>query len=1281
MKKITVASSLFLAGLLAAFAAAPVALEGKDTRRIVLKDWTGGRGFAPDLVNYTIDMPADGGRSLRLFDGEGVPLPVQVTPAGQGKATLSFVAEVPAKTNMNYWLHTDGQGTVAVPAVSVVKEGETLTLTNQLLAVKVPAAQEKTFDKPVTADTLPSPILAFRGADKTWKGEGKLLSKRPVKKFTVARTAEGPVFCAIRYRLDYEGGGWYEATVRVTDRSPLAEVREEYDLGQVAEKNAEFWQLDLSKGWDADTSEHMNVAGQSFVKVTYPAIEQDAMAASGPQAADFDLSGGLMIHHDSCWGSRFVSYYGIHNAGERQANPDTYALAMVAPLHKGEWRRANSLPVDIKDRQVRILFPMDSATISFKSEPGSDIGPFSMHEHDPNLPASRTRRVWGLVLAHPTITVTPPKGHGSTCLGYSVRNLYGTVGLDRFKDFVLDWKDGGVTYPRVFITPDGVKKYREAVKADPNFALATYDNVKNPVGLKNFFILTGDPAVAQQEVPGVIKELDEAILLHSAALSVAHHHALGMWGLPLAHAESVLSWPDLPAETRVAIRSRLAMLCYLLTEPDVTSAGNSSHHGNPNMGVARLSDRSNVAALIPDHPMHKVWAEYMGDFLAYKQGTLMAPEGAWSEFGVSYHAHGYGKIERGLMGALADKVAAADTIWKYNRQDNDYFLNLLTPVDARFGNRLIPGMANSPCGSPMHLLQTMGNFADRDPEFAANLRWGWEEGGRMIGTGADSITVAAMARPEIPAKEAKLTSRVYPGFGVIFRAHQGPDETCLYLRSGYNWSHWNFDQGNLICYSKGATLLPPQPYQYDHGMIDRAFPDKNILRFGTPTNDMVYATPDSNILDAQFSESVDYAWHSTGFPDWYFNPGAKPGLGGPRARVEAPGTTDGAFTWDRQVAFLKGKTGKSPNYFVIRDSVNGDGKAASWFNLSLPGRKQYLKVEGEKVAVDTEWPTKLDLFFPGRPNPAFEMREAMLPTYYADDAYFKFSRTPAEGTPISRDYVTPDGTPVLWKKWTAQRKDGPDIWDYFISIAHNPAHPDYLTRTFAFEKWRDLQQQQVTLRLPNAPGQDVMWVLYPRGAGETAPTATQLAPGVTKVVTGEGTDYVFLSTTPFTYTVEGVVFDGTAGALRVPKGGKPVLVFSTGGKPKAEPRVITEGDKVRFIAPEPVYVNLSHGNVGVRGVGPFDLTLTPDGITGNVDGGIRTIVCTWPEKIVRPGYWMDGVRWYAGFADEPSITKGQKTPQFSIAMGVSAGKHEVKIAEWTWPALPPVPARSTLALK
>jgi hypothetical protein len=244
--------------------------------------------------------------------------------------------------------------------------------------------------------------------------------------------------------------------------------------------------------------------------------------------------------------------------------------------------------------------------------------------------------------------------------------------------------------------------------------------------------------------------------------------------------------------------------------------------------------------------------------------------------------------------------------------------------------------------------------------------------------------------------------------------------------------------------------------------------------------------------------------------------------------------------------------------------------------------------------------------------------------------------------------------------------------------------------------WVGGKEQHVTLRLQSAPGQEIAWVLYPRGAGETTPTATQLAPGVTKVVTAEGIDYVFLSTTPLEYKGDGIEFSGQAGTVRIPNTGKPELVLLRGSKlvysdrkldykaiivnpvMAAEPQVVAEGEKIRFVAPASVYVKLTHGNVGVRGMGPFDLTFTADGITGTVDGGVRTIVTTWPERIVRPGYWMDGVRWCAGFADEPTISKGTTTPQFSIAFGVSAGKHTIKIAEWEWPAMPITPARKEI---
>ena len=1199
---------------------------GAEPQTITIKDRTG-RGFPPDLVNYTIEAPPDGGKSLRLSDADGKPMPVQVTPVEKGKATLSFVAAVPPGGSTDYTLRTDGSGPVAPAAVSTTRDGGALVLANQLLAVKVPTPMAKSFEQPIAADTLPAPILAFRGPGGAWRGAGTMQHKRPVKKLTVTQTASGPVFAEVRYRLDYAEGGWYEATVRVTDRAPFARVREAYDLGINAD--TDHWQLDLSKGWKPDAAEHMNVAGQGNGPATFVSLAKEEKAKPANIDANLTAAAGgdlplRFIHHDSCWGSKFVAYYGVHEAAARQADAGNYPLALVAPLHKGDWRRANSLPVYVKGGQVRVQFPMSVVQTSWIKEPRSDVSPFSCHEHDPALPTTYGRRVWALVLTPPIMSSKKLQGNarsrGEPGAGNAVRIYYGVVGLDRYKDYVLDWPfdsaqdrpDTGAQYPRVFTTPEW--------QAKP----------------------------AQGHVPafprGHGRDLQASINLIVSSISVHHHHTLGDYGGPIGAAEAALANPDLPAEERRLLRTRLALLCYLLTEPDVTSAGNGSHHGNPNMGVSRLSDRSNLAALIPDHPMHETWAEYMGAFLAYKQGTFMAPEGAWIEYGASYHMHGYGKILRGLMGALSSGVPDSAQTYAYNRVDLDYFLNLLSPADPRYGSRIIPGTANSPMGQSPHYLQAMGTVADRDPEFAANLRWAWDQNGRMVGTGADAITIPAMIRPSIAAEEPALTSRSYPGFGVIFRAHQGADETCLYLRSGYHWSHWGQDQGNLMLYAKGAVLLPPQPYQYGRPK-DPAFPDKNFLRFGAPVNDLPHDWSDSNILDAKFGPSVDYAWHSTGYPDWWITPGASPGFARGIPNVASPfsrsilpdlGQKEGAFTWDRQVVFLKSPNAKGANYFVIRDSTQGDGQFASWLSLDLLGRKDNVKIDGAKVAVDTEWPTKLDLVFTDRDQPAFEMVEDDLPMHHG--AYNK-------PTGSSRNWI-----------------DG------------------------------NKKERHVMLRLQSAPGQEVAWVLYPRGKGEPAPTATRLAPGVTKVVTAEGTDYVFLSATPLEFKGEGLEFNGHAGAVRVPKAGQPELEMLRGrklsfkgktvnGPAAAEPHVIAEGGKVRFVAPAPVYVKLTHGNVGVRGMGPFDLTFTPESITGTVDGGVRTLVTTWPEKIVRPGYWMDGVRWCAGFADEHSLYKGSEPPQFAIAFGVSAGPHEVKIAEWEWPAMPTPPARAVLTIR
>jgi len=77
-------------------------------------------------------------------------------------------------------------------------------------------------------------------------------------------------------------------------------------------------------------------------------------------------------------------------------------------------------------------------------------------------------------------------------------------------------------------------------------------------------------------------------------------------------------------------------------------------------------------------------------------------------------------------------------------------------------------------------------------------------------------------------------------------------------------------------------------------------------------------------------------------------------------------------------------------------------------------------------------------------------------------------------------------------------------------------------------------------------------VLYPRLKAEPAARFTPLADGKGVMVKGgTGTDYVFLSTTPFSFQEGPVKFSGTVGMAQL-RGGKPVLCLPVEGTLEAD---------------------------------------------------------------------------------------------------------------------------------
>jgi len=1254
-------------------------------KKIKITDFSG-RGFAPDLVQYKLDINKNLLASLRLLDDKKNQMPVQFSQnASNSSITMSFVAEVLPDGTSVYTLDNKGKP-AAKPAINIQKKSKIIEISNNLLSIKVPSVQKTEYKLPVSASTLPAPILGFKSGKSVWLGKSKILTEHKVKSFSVELREKGPVYAEVVYQINWAEGGFYKATMQVIDRVPIVKIREEFDLKKLDGKD--FWELQLAANWSPDRMETAR---------TY-ANGSGVDKGSNKPLLQLSKMKNVRIIPDNIAFS--ISYIGIFNKAEKTKNPNQYQMAGFVPLHKGDWRKMNVVPVKSKGiNDVRLMLSMSARDANWIDDVGSETSPFSMQEHDPELPRTYGRRVWGLVLAAPklenskksTVRFTyfraPQK---LSLLGpfAQVRSFYGTVGLNRYKNFILEWNNQQTKYPKLY----------NNIAKDPNIADAS-----------------------GKSLTSLLTELKGLCNAPISCSTISHHLMISSY-VNAAHADAVLANKKLSPELRKLITSRLALIMYLFEDPDFISYGNGAHTGNPNMGTCRYMGANAFLPLLENHPMFKTWRKHVAGYTEYKMASQIAPGGSYLEFGSSYHMHGYARTTNSLPGLLAAGAANIKKLYQYyHKPDWDYFMNLLTPKDPRYGSRIIPGLANAGPGQVGHFLEAAGSFVKLYPEFAANLKWAWEANGS--GRVKNPWIMPKKLKPVKP----QLTSRIFPGFGVVFRAHQGDDETYMLIRSGFDWSHWYIDQGHIVIMSRGSVLLPYQPYAYWSANVKKKsknFDYYNLLRFGETSNEFPYDWPDGNVLDHTFGKSVDYAWISTGIPDWFINPSINPKL---KNRLPANVVTgqlrkldskfkqkEGAFDWNRQIMFMKGKTANSPNYFVIRDSMQGDGQLSNYFFLNLLGTEKNIIIKNNDIHLNTEWPVEADIIFPDRKklNPEFYSEKEKL------DMHNIVSKNPVK------------------------------IRDWF-DIKGNPM-PKELVKSRGYAK-SGLEQHTI-LRLTGKPGSGYTWIVYPRKKTEAMPKVSSPAEGVVNVQHPEGNDYIFISTSQLKYSKNNIIFEGKSGSIRI--NDKTVTLILTGGAGKigykgciynavapfekvipisklsqeekthpanktaiklpvreknskeiapgvflneknkiskyfvtgkvvsvvyADKNITVDArnayiektpEYIRFITPDTTYVKLTVGNTGVRGIGPFDLTFRKNKITGKVEGKTRTIVTTWPENIVRPMFKLDNIRYFAGWADDHCVSKDTKAPQFAIAFGVLNGKHNVLIDEWTFPPLP-----------
>lgn len=1195
--------------------AAPMAVPADG--RIVIRDY-GYRDWGPELVHYTVDPAKFATGACGLNDADGKQIPCQVDDG-----ILTFVASLGKGKTAEYRL-TAGPG--AASPIRLSQADGHIEIGNEHFALRAPSPGEKSYATPVAAGDVPPPVLAWQAAGGPWFGGARFVTERRVAAATFRLVSQGPACIIYEARYRFVPAGEYVWRATVAAGLDRAEIAEEFDFGAIT-AGQDFLLLDVQSGLSAERIGVVVAAGdtggqtrrQPLAEYLAPKLKDGAnppapVGGQGATPMPPRPQAGMVLLEKIAAGGRWGDLRGgieLRGAGEGDQPPP--GRVAVVPLHVGSWRRAVALTVWHQEKAgVVVALPISVRPVTWYSEVTDDISPFSTHEHDSGLKESYGRREWALYFG-----ATPEV----------VQSTVGYIGLDTFKEWILDWPETAKAgdYPRAWYTREGVARLKQSLDRHPD---------REAFG--RYYVFSGRTEDAiehgRQAAEGMLAQFGYLGDWNVGGLS--HYRQAQSLAAPAALADDALACPELPAELRRELRRALAVGAYLISNPDLNPRGAGVHLGNNNMPINRTSTLLYFAGLLPDHPLYGYWMQKGTEFIQFKLGTYIAPDGAPNEPPM-YQLYGPLRFLSDAV-TVIHNTGGPDLARKL--LDNGRYLATMTMPDARFdGRRILPGMGNSG-----NFLDSCYGFliadADRlDKDTAGLLQavyrraWPTEPLGSRWG---NHMGMAFRYLPDVPESRAPLTTTVFPTYGVMFRAHYDtPGETAMLFRIGANWGHWDTDALNLVLYGKGAPLSPGTGYQYYYGPATEGNAIyHNRVKLGQPDLQEVFGRVDNELRDYGFGPYADYAAGSR-----YFPPEVFPDAGG-----EA--------WWNRHVMFLKSPRPDGANYFVVRDTFTAATPRPSWWTwMNLEGAD---RIRADGVAFEKDKAPY------NRRAPETEMeartgRVLELGTDYGAATWMAFSEPQAFRVRMTFDYDVGNSSRLGFA-------------------------PEFLPRLPG-------KETKTIIESVGKPGQEYFYVIYPRRNGEPAPTVTSPAPGCLKVVTPEGTDYVFLNDAPAEVKADDVTFSGKAGAVRV-LGDRIALCLNAGTgslgykgcafagagpfERVLKPGELKPGETKVTDTYEKAWRSVEIGEgLTVRGEGPFTARLDGKVIRVSVEGRARELFVTKPAWMRWVRYWVDGAEHMACWTDYPASGWGRYANTALIAVTVPDGKHELEIRDCVYPAV------------
>jgi len=1277
---------------------------------ISIRDYVG-VNWGPAVVTYRVLFdPAVDPQELTLTDAQGAPLLFQLAdrqPANgrTRSATLRFLAKVEANGVSHYTLAAKGAGAIAAEAmpVTVRNTRRGIEIDNSVIAVRLPAAAQIEYPQPIAARLggVPGFVQGVRLPDGKWAGSSTLVTDQPVSAFFCELLEAGPVSAIVRLEYRFAPRGYYRVIVRLDQDAPVAFVDEEFDFGEFTD-GSDFLALDLTAGWQPEAVAW--AAEKPFKQNDAMARRMEQVKARGWTAggyyemplADAASENGQYVHPWGAWGvsapvppaqnwlymmpwTDFGPRASYIAAGQADAAPDGCVPQLgVLALHAGSWRRPSNSTVRLNTAGGgRAVLEMPIACFGVMRP----FNPFDSAEEDQSVPPSFGCRVWGLVTG---------VRNSEELRQWQLR--YGMIGLDRYKDWVLEWdaepEMDAATYPRGYITAAQLETMRETLDTNP---------FKDEI--RKSYLGSPTDAVGQSAAAAAA-----ALPLAARAASLAAHFRMAQYDNSLVpKIDAALAWPGLEGDARKTLLAKTAAMAYILSDPDFNPRGIGMHLGNPNMPINRYMGFPQYVNLLPSHPMHETWMAEAQRYMLWKWADNVSPGGAWREE-IHYQQAAVPHMLEAAIN-VRNGGQSIDAILPYVREQNRYNLACVCPPDLNEnGLRGCEGTGNGGIvrtGFPVYAANLLKDF---DPQLAGNLIWLWQAIGKST---AGHGLVPFAYEPEIkPVAPADVHGAFLPGYGATARAHFGTsNETFLMFRCGYNQSHYDMDQGSFKFYAYGEHMMPNSSRGYaappaptmQHGLLLFGDADKPWMQN--------HGRVDSMIVDYAYLDTVN---HLLGWQRFDRKSG---GNQGNRERK--------AFEWYRQFLFMKGINAANPSYFVLRDTLRGEDIPQSHFNTWVIGDDKQISKDGGRLTVATPQDNRLDLQFlePAAIDPRITFVPAAEPNPFGISKYgsteIRVSQPAGQGYlmvayPRRADTAPPKVERLAEGVVKVQTVEGTDY--VFLSpdtvIEFENDEVSFSGRAGAVR----IREHEVFLVLASGVGAVAYkgYVLQgnapfevgvPKADAEQARTseaglarslpeplpfealvkgdARQIQPGVVRVTGEAGTAYIFDSTTELNLTLDdGVRFRGRRGAVEV------------------------LDDRVRYVMQHDPALGfqceICLGDFIIKGEGPYDLTFASsavDGeggeITGLVTGRARVLEMPLPANLVPPNcpqkalpsgqiqaqtdgpiltgvaptLYINGKQWQIGYYDR------------MMALSVFDGENNIRITRFYVPPIPEIPER------